>query len=137
MTWQAILDESGRVVTVNNWEHSVGIPCDQFTPIGHLWTGSGFIEHPDDAAKRLREQAKAARQQAVDSIKVTTSTGKTFDGDEISQTRMARAIIALQAAGAPSVTWVLADNTAIEATLAELKEALALAGAEQARLWVI
>jgi len=34
------------------------------------------------------------------------------------------------------VTWVLADNTVIEATAAELREALALAGAEQAKLWV-
>ncbi len=89
------------------------------------------------AIQAAREQAKAQRQAAVDAIKVTTQAGHTFDGDETSQTRMTRAVLAMQATGAPSVTWVLADNTVIQATVPELTEALALAGAEQARLWVI
>ena len=89
------------------------------------------------AIQAAREQAKAQRQAAVDAIKVTTQAGNTFDGDETSQTRMTRAVLAMQATGAPSVTWVLADNTVIQATVPELTEALALAGAEQARLWVI
>ena len=89
------------------------------------------------AIQSAREQAKAQRQAAVDAIKVTTQAGNTFDGDETSQTRMTRAVLAMQATGAPSVTWVLADNTVIQATVPELTEALALAGAEQARLWVI
>ena len=89
------------------------------------------------AAQAAREQAKAQRQAAVDAIKVTTQAGNTFDGDETSQTRMTRAVLAMQATGALSVTWVLADNTVIQVTAQELTEALALAGAEQARLWVI
>lgn len=89
------------------------------------------------AIKAAREQAKAQRQAAVDAIKVTTQAGNTFDGDETSQTRMTRAVLAMQATGTASVTWVLADNTVIQATAQELAEALALAGAEQARLWVI
>ena len=89
------------------------------------------------AATAAREQAKAERQATVDAIKVTTAAGHTFDGDETSQTRMARAILALQATGTPSVSWVLADNTVIQATAAELIEALALAGAAQAAVWVI
>lgn len=88
-------------------------------------------------ASAARIKAKQARAAAVDAITVTTSKGHTFDGDETSQTRMARAIVAMQAAGVPSVTWVLADNTVIDATVAELAEALALAGAAQAALWVL
>lgn len=84
-----------------------------------------------------REDLKAARQVAVEAIKVTTAAGNTFDGDETSQTRMARAIIALQATGTPSITWVLADNTVIQVTASELTEALALAGAAQAAVWVL
>lgn len=93
----------------------------------------------DQAAKAAaaREEAKRKRAEAVAQIKVTTSSGHTFDGDEESQTRMTRAILAMQANGTASVTWVLADNTAIQAAAAELTEALALAGAEQARLWVL
>ncbi len=89
------------------------------------------------AAQAAREQAKANRQAVVDAIKVTTQAGNTFDGDETSQTRMTRAVLAMQATGTPSLTWVLADNTVIQATVPELTEALALAGTEQARLWVI
>lgn len=91
----------------------------------------------DNLAAAAREQAKAQREQNVASIKVTTQAGNTFDGDETSQTRMARAIIALQATGTPTVTWVLADNRVIQATVGELVEALALAGAAQATVWVM
>lgn len=88
-------------------------------------------------AIQLRNEAKAARQAQVDAIKVTTSAGNTFDGDEVSQGRMARAIIALSTGLAPSVTWILADNSTIQATAAELTEALVLAGQAQAAVWVI
>jgi len=84
-----------------------------------------------------REAAKAAREKAVSEIKVTTQAGNTFDGDEISQTRMSRAIIALSTGLAPSVNWVLADNSVIQATAAELTEALVLAGQAQAAIWVL
>jgi len=80
-------------------------------------------------------KAKVARAAAVDAIKVTTHSGKEFDGDEVSQTRMARAVLALQATSTPSVKWVLADNTPTLVTVAELTEALALAGAAQATIW--
>ena len=87
-------------------------------------------------ALRLREEAKQARQAAVDAITVEVN-GKVFDGDETSQTRMSRAIFGMQATGQETITWVLADNTVTQATQAELTEALCLAGARQAELWVI
>lgn len=91
------------------------------------------------AAKIAREraQAKARRAEAVEAITVTTQAGNTFDGDETSQNRMARAVIALNAAGVPSVPWTLADNSIVQATAAELAEALALAGAAQSALWAL
>ena len=89
------------------------------------------------AGQRARAAAKTARAAAVDAIVVTTASGKAFDGDETSQGRMSRAIVGMQAAGAPTITWTLADNAVAEVTLAELTEALILAGQEQARLWVL
>lgn len=82
----------------------------------------------------LRQAFKAQRAEAVQNITVTTAAGNTFDGDEVSQGRMARAILALPEG--QTVSWVLHDNTVIEASAAELREALALAGAEQARFWI-
>ena len=91
----------------------------------------------DAVAAAARENAKAARQVKVEAIKVTTAAGHTFDGDEVSQGRMARAIIALSTGLAPSTTWVLADNTAVQVTSTELIEALTLAGQAQTALWVV
>lgn len=84
-----------------------------------------------------RAEAKRARAEAVAAITVTTAAGNTFDGDEESQTRMSRAIIALQATSTASIPWVLSNNTVIHASAAELAEALALAGAAQAAIWII
>jgi hypothetical protein len=87
--------------------------------------------------EQIRTEAKAKRDADVAAIVVTTSTGKQFNGDETSQTRIARAIVAMQAAKAQSITWVLATNDATDVTLAELSEALVLAGQAQAAIWVL
>lgn len=92
---------------------------------------------PEPTPEQLREAAKAAREIAVANIKVTTQAGNIFDGDEVSQGRMSRAIIALSTGLAPSVNWALADNSVIQATAAELTEALVLSGQAQAAIWVI
>ena len=62
MPWQAILDESNRVVTVNNWEHPVGIPCAPDTPMGYEWTGTEFVRPISDITQELL----AAVQQHLD-----------------------------------------------------------------------
>ena len=107
-------------------------------PIGKPPKGWLIYKTPEPSeAEKLeteRQQFKIDRAQAVQQIKVTTAAGNTFDGDEISQGRMARAILAMPEG--ETVLWVLHDNTAIEASGGELREALALAGTEQARLWV-
>lgn len=87
--------------------------------------------------QRLRENAKVARALAVAAITVTTMSGKVFDGDETSQNRMARAILALEGTGTPDTLWVLANNEPTQVTSIELTEALALAGAAQSAIWVI
>lgn len=119
---------------------AIDVPPPQ-VPAGKLarWAGQWVFEdaQQEDARAKARQVAKEARDAAVASLVVTTAAGHQFDGDEVSQGRMARAIIALQATGTPSVNWVLHDNSVIQATVAELTEALALAGAAQASIWVI
>ncbi|WP_211831160.1 DUF4376 domain-containing protein [Kistimonas asteriae] len=77
---------------------------------------------------------KSTRAEKVASIVVEVD-GLKFDGDEISQGRMGRAIIAASGDG-DSVNWILADNTVATVTAAQLKQALRLAGEEMARLWI-
>lgn len=90
----------------------------------------------EELAQKAIDDARAAfksnRTTAVESIKVTVGD-KVFDGDETSQTRMARAIVAMT--DTETVLWVLADNTPVQVTKAELTEALRLAGEEQTMLW--
>lgn len=80
------------------------------------------------AAKKLRDTAVAA-------IKVTVN-GKVFDGDEIAQGRIARAVAAAESAAISAYQWKLADNSVAAVSLDELKQALALAFQAQSALWV-
>ena len=90
--------------------------------------------NPPKTADQQREEWKSSRAAAVAAIKVTTLAGNEFDGDEVSQGRMARAVSSME--DADTVLWVLANNSVIRATKAELREALRLAGSEQAAIWV-
>lgn len=89
----------------------------------------------NDRIFQERYKAKVHRATVVAEIKVTTSAGNTFDGDEISQNRMAKVIVSMD--DMDIVTWTLADNTIKEISKAELIEALKLAGKEQSKLWRI
>jgi hypothetical protein len=96
-----------------------------------VWDGQSW--GPSDEAQR--DAFKIERQKLVDAITVDVS-GMTFDGDEISQGRMARAIIGLQSQPeGTTVQWVLHDNTVVDVGLAVLQEALTLAGLRQTELW--
>lgn len=79
---------------------------------------------------------KELRVEAVSRIIVTTSTGNVFDGDELSQDRMLRALQISSITGQTTTYWKLADNNIVEVTLSELEEALTLAGVEMSRIWL-
>lgn len=116
---------------------NVIVADDAFMAANHqLGTYRALPPVPLDSVD-IRSAAKAAREVAVANIKVTTAAGNTFDGDETSQSRMSRAILVMSTGAAEAVPWVLADNTVIQADIAELTEALTKAGAAQAALWVI
>ena len=113
--------------------------------INGVWTQQWIIqdlplknvaENKAVAARLERETAKAQRDITTAEILVTTSTGNVFNGDEVSQNRLIRAIMALQLTGTLTTHWVLANNVAVEVGVPELAEALALSGAAQTALWV-
>jgi hypothetical protein len=81
-----------------------------------------------------REAKKKRRDELVKEIIVTVD-GIPFDGDELSQERMARAIIVLNPL---EVTyWNCEDNVVREVTREQLSTALRLAGEAQTNLWFI
>lgn len=94
----------------------------------------GVVADYEQTVEEARQDFVANRAIAVAAITVTTTAGNTFNGDEASQNRMARSIVALS--DTDTITWVLADNSTIQATKAELQEALKLSGEAQTALWV-
>lgn len=92
---------------------------------------------PASAEKQMAARAAftAARAVAVAAIRVAVGEHE-FDGDEKSQGRMARAILAMQAAGVESTPWALADNTVAMVSLLDMQKALIAAGLAQTALWM-
>jgi hypothetical protein len=90
-----------------------------------------------EADKVARQAWKESRTLAVSQIIVTTTSGRRFDGGEISQDRMGRAILGLQAG--ETQPWILADNQPgelpVDITKEEFLEALRLAGKAQTAVW--
>lgn len=110
---------------------------------GDLPDGCSFDRPPmttEEQAKADLEAAKAERATQVGRLTVTVN-GKVFDADETSQNRMSRVVAGAQALGVDLETttqiWVLADNTIAQPTVAELAQALKLAGEAQTALWTI
>ena len=89
-----------------------------------------------DKAETERTLKKAQREANVKNILVIVN-GKEFNGDETSQTRISRALIALEFAKQDSTKWILANNEEAIVTKAELAQALILAGQKQTELWPI
>lgn len=109
-----------------------------------FWANLGvtYTEEPDPEpteeekeAQKL-EEAKRLRAQQVAAIKVEVD-GMTFDGDETSQSRMARALEVASITGMGSTVWVLADNTVAEVTVAQMQQALSKAMLEMGELWTV
>lgn len=103
----------------------------------NIKTAEQLTAEKDEAdATQARNSYKARRAELVNSIKITTASGNQFDGDEVAQGRMSRSILGLPD-DVTTIKWVLATGVAVPVNKPELKEALTLAGSEQARLWTL
>lgn len=76
---------------------------------------------------------KHERSALVEAITVQVGD-YVYQGDELSQGRMARFILA-STSDADEVEWTLADNTVATVTVSNLRDALRLAGVRQTEIW--
>lgn len=98
-------------------------------------TRAAIISQIDFESEQDAVAAKKQRDAVVAAIKVTVN-GNVFDGDEVAQGRMARAVAAAEISGVGSYQWKLANDSFSEVTIEELKQALELAFRTQSELWV-
>ena len=117
----------------NTWVEITDIPKDR--TYRDAWILSGSTVDVDATKKAEIDLVlfKQSRDEAVENITVVVDS-MTFDGDEVSQSRMARAV----ASSSPGETtqWKLHDNTIVTITHEQLKQALRLAGEAQTALWM-
>lgn len=92
-----------------------------------------IVAIPEKTEEELLQIAKNSRKTAIDNVVVTVD-GMEFDGNEISQERISRAISVLK--DNESILWVLHNNTVVSVTKEQLHSALRLAVQEQTLLWV-
>ena len=115
-------------------------PTGEYEEKKAFWEQFGvtYTEEPDPepTEEELLERAKHERAKQVAAIKVEVD-GMTFDGDETSQSRMARALEVASITGMESTVWVLADNTVAEVTVAQMKQALSKAMLKMGELWTV
>lgn len=103
--------------------------------LGPLPTGATLTrpeKTEEEIAIEAMVKAKMDRADYVSKIIVTVGDLQ-FDGDESSQGRMARAIVALN--DGETIQWVLADNSIAQVTKEQLRQALRLAGEAQTAVW--
>lgn len=106
------------------------------------WLADGNTPQPQytDAELLAKETAEKnalafkAKEEALNSITVTISSGKVFDGRDKDIVRMMAAIQASEFIGGTTTFWKMADNSISEITLNELKEAQSLAIQEIGRV---
>lgn len=119
---------AGVTHTNTSTEYMTALGMDEQTQAAVL-AQLEFEESMDAAA------AKKARDVAVAKIKVMVN-GKPFDGDEVAQGRMARAVAVADITGINTCQWKLADNSVASVTADELRQALSLSLQAQGDLWV-
>lgn len=111
--------------------------CIVIEALGALPVGYTLEKPPAYIEMENYLEFKSTRAGLVAAILVTVN-GKTYQGDETSQDRMVRAIIAAESGGLSTIPfWVLADNTVYaDIPLAEFKQVLIDSMGAMAALWV-
>ena len=83
--------------------------------------------YQEEVEGKQAQEIKQAKDNALATLTVTTANGNTFDADNVARQDMLSAIEASNTFGLTEKEWKLADNTWKIISLAELKEASALA----------
>jgi len=112
------LENSGQFTKDGNDEFYEFYNVDGTPDVAKITEASGVIA---DA------EAKQAKLDALAVLTITTSNGNKFDANDVARQDMLSAIDASATLGLTEQAWKMSDNSWVTITLAELKEASALA----------
>lgn len=90
--------------------------------------------NPPKTPEEIEAEAKAERLKQLETLTVTTSNGNTFDANNQARLDMSNGIQVSEILGVTQTTWRMADDSEVLIEVAELKEALAKALQEYARI---
>lgn len=112
-------------------------PNDQDLVEYYEWVRAGGVPKQDlrnpDAI--LIADAKSTRSLILEGLVVTTSSGRSYDGDLESQTRIATSIASMSSN--ELTPWVLSDDTVAQVSREELLEALRIMRKKTTSIWII
>jgi len=102
------------------------------------WLLEGNIPEPEftqaELEAKVQMEAKAERLKKLEVLTVTTTNGNTFDANNQARLDMSNGIQVSEILNVTQTVWRMADDTEVLIQIAELKEALALALTEYARI---
>ena len=99
-----------------------------------ITTQNGQVLSDEDLALIATEEKKEATRVRLANLVITTSKGNTFDANNQARLDMQNAVTASDFLSVTQTTWRMADDSEVLIELSELKEALALAIQEYARV---
>jgi len=102
------------------------------------WLSEGNTPEPEfteaELEAKVQMEAKAERLKQLEVLTVTTTNGNTFDANNQARLDMSNGIQVSEILNVTETVWRMADDTEVLIDVAELKEALALALTEYARI---
>lgn len=101
-----------------------------------LMTTAETQEHlnPLKTVEQTEHERKTKIMKQLETINVTTSNGNVFDANAQARLDISNAILASTFTNDVSIIWRLADNSEVNVTIDELKEALTLALVEYSKI---
>lgn len=146
----AHINENGQILGWYDKEIHTSIPTPNVGVSDEVWQNAidnghnkinkdGTTEKADfrtdeEKAKQEKAELKAQISKQLEELTVTTTKGNTFDANSQARLDISNGILVSQALGVTETVWRMADNKEVLVTVDELKEALALALTEYAKV---
>lgn len=116
------------------WEAVVDLRGTSYWVDGVPYVIQKIGEEVPEGASLTQPVAIPSKQELLNSITVTTQSGKTFDGNETARTDMLVALTVGEWINETQTYWKMANNDTLLVTKEELQEALTLAIQEKGRI---